>query len=91
MPIIERSLAPSSDKFKVLGIGVAVSVSVSTLIFIERSFSFAVTPKRCSSSIINSPRSRNFISLDKILCVPITTSTCPVSRFLTISVCYFLV
>ena len=31
--IIERSRAPSKDKFNVLGIGVAVKVSVSTLTF----------------------------------------------------------
>ena len=40
----------------VLGIGVAVRVSTSTSSFSCFSFSFWLTPKRCSSSIISSPR-----------------------------------
>ena len=35
------------------------------------------TPKRCSSSIMTSPRSLNRISLESRRCVPITTSVAP--------------
>ena len=41
------------------------------------SFSLCSTPKRCSSSIINSPRSLNPTSPLNRRCVPISTSTRP--------------
>jgi len=62
---------------KVLGIGVAVIVSTSTFVLYCFIFSFAFTPKRCSSSIINNPKSLNSTSLPNNLCVPINISISP--------------
>ena len=50
--IIERSRIPDIAMFKVLGIGVAVSVRMSTSALSAFNFSFCLTPKRCSSSIM---------------------------------------
>jgi hypothetical protein len=49
MPIMERC--------RVLGMGVAVSASTSTVVRRRLSFSLCRTPKRCSSSRMNSPKS----------------------------------
>ncbi|MNL62945.1 hypothetical protein D3C87_1870210 [compost metagenome] len=83
--MIERSLAPINEKWRVRGIGVAVNVSVSTFTRIDFSFSFTVTPNFCSSSIIRRPRSLNFTSLLTKRCVPMIISTLPSSSFLSVS------
>ena len=57
--MMDRSRAPSSENCKVRGIGVAVRVRVSTECFIWRSFSLAVTPNFCSSSMMRRPKSLN--------------------------------
>ena len=73
----------------VLGIGVAVIVNTSTFVLYCFIFSFAFTPKRCSSSIINSPRSLNSTSSLNILCVPTIISTSPNFSLFIISFCCF--
>ena len=75
--ITEKSLIPSSDIPSVRGMGVAVRVKTSTSARNDLSSSFCRTPKRCSSSIITSPRRMKLTSLDKILWVPITISIVP--------------
>ena len=77
--ITERSRKPPSDIFSVRGMGVADMVSTSTLALNFFSFSFAATPKRCSSSTIRSPRSWKPASFDSRRCVPIRMSTLPAS------------
>ena len=64
--------------------GVAVSVSTSTFSFNFLIFSLWVTPNRCSSSIINSPRSLNCTSADNTRWVPMTISTWPFSKSVTV-------
>jgi len=59
--------------------GVAVSVSTSTSARRRLSASFCRTPKRCSSSMIASPRRASFTPRDRSLCVPITMSISPVA------------
>ena len=59
----------------VRGIGVAVSVSTSTSARSAFSCSFWRTPKRCSSSMMTSPRFLNLTSGCSSLCVPMTMST----------------
>ena len=87
--IMERSLAPSSENWRVRGIGVAVSVSVSTSTFNWRRRSFAATPNFCSSSIIKSPRSLNSIFLFRRRWVPIMISVRPSFRESTASLISF--
>ena len=53
--------------------------STSTLVRRAFSVSLCPTPKRCSSSMMTSPRSLNLIFGFSSLCVPMTTSTVPVS------------
>ena len=77
--MIEKSLIPSMLMERVLGIGVAVIAIVSISDRISLNFSFCRTPKRCSSSMIISPRSLNLILPAINLCVPITISTRPFS------------
>src|SRR5437764_603746 len=77
--ITERSRKPPSDIFSVRGMGVADMVSTSTLALNFLSFSFAATPKRCSSSTIRSPRSWKPASFESRRCVPIRMSTLPAS------------
>ena len=60
--ITEKSRNPSSDIASVRGIGVAVSVSTSTSARRRFSCSFCRTPKRCSSSMMTSPRRWNLTS-----------------------------
>ena len=67
--------------------GVAVRVMTSTNFRICFNFSLWVTPKRCSSSTITSPRSRKTTSFWRSRCVPITMSTFPSPSRLTISFC----
>ena len=78
---MERSLAPRSENWRVLGIGVAVRVRVSTEDFIWRSFSLAATPNFCSSSITSRPRSLNSKLFPSILWVPMTMSKVPSFSF----------
>ncbi len=65
--IILISLMPDNESCSVLGIGVALNVNVSTFLLIDAIFSLWLTPNRCSSSIIKSPKSLNDKSFDKIL------------------------
>ena len=89
--IIDKSLAPSKENCKVLGIGVALNVRVSIFSFKYLIFSLIFTPNFCSSSIIKSPRSRNSISFPTILCVPIKISIFPVLDFLLYFFVLFLI
>ena len=68
--MIDISLTPNKEICSVLGIGVADKVKTSMLVLSSLIFSFCSTPKRCSSSMINNPKSLNEISLDNNLCVP---------------------
>ncbi len=77
--ITDMSRIPERPICSVRGIGVADSVRQSTVVLSCLSFSFAATPKRCSSSTTSSPRSRNTTSFDRMRCVPISTSTPPVA------------
>ena len=61
----------------VRGMGVAESVSTSTCSRMVLSCSLCCTPKRCSSSIITSPKLAGFTSDESKRCVPISTSTSP--------------
>ena len=49
----------------------------STFAFICLKRSFCFTPKRCSSSMMTSPRFLNLMSFDRMRCVPMTMSTAP--------------
>jgi hypothetical protein len=71
--------------FMVRGIGVAVRVSTSTLVRIFFRRSLWVTPKRCSSSTITSPRSLNRTFLASRAWVPITMSRSPRAALARIS------
>ena len=79
------SRMPNSDMCKVRGIGVAVIVSTSTVWRTALSRSFTSTPKRCSSSMITSPRLCITMSCCASRCVPITTSIEPSARPANIS------
>ena len=74
--------------WRVLGIGVAVRVSTSTFFFSCLIFSLCLTPKRCSSSITNSPKSLNSTSFDSRRWVPMTTSTPPFLSAFTVLFCW---
>ena len=89
--IIDRSLAPSNENCNVLGIGVALKVRVSIFSLNSFSLSFMLTPNFCSSSIIKSPKSKNFTSLPTILCVPISISTSPLLAFSIVCFCSLVV
>ena len=78
--MIDRSLSSDKAKFNDLGIGVAERLSISTSSFKVLIFSFCLTPKRCSSSIINKPRSLNLIFPCNKACVPMTISISPEPR-----------
>ena len=71
------SRTPDSDICMVRGIGVAESVRTS--IDSRRFFicSLWPTPKRCSSSMITSPKSYGFTSRERSRCVPTSTDTLP--------------
>ena len=89
--IIERSLAPSNENCRVLGIGVALKVSVSIFSLISFILSLIFTPNFCSSSTINKPKSLNITSLLTNLCVPIMISVCLFKIFLIEFFCSFFV
>ena len=86
---MEISLMPFIAMLSVRGMGVAVRVSTSTLRASSLSFSFCDTPKRCSSSMISRPRSRNSTFFPSSLCVPIRISVSPRLTRLRISACSF--
>ncbi|MPM95590.1 hypothetical protein SDC9_142745 [bioreactor metagenome] len=88
--MIDKSRAPISENCKVRGIGVAVMVMVSTFTFSSFSFSLTETPKRCSSSIINNPRSLNLTDFPTSLCVPMMISTSPFANFSNTSLLSFV-
>ena len=71
------SRTPDSDICMVRGMGVADSVSTSMDSRRFLNCSLCPTPKRCSSSMITSPRSCGFTSRDSSRCVPTRMSTSP--------------
>ena len=87
--MIEKSRSPSSDIASVRGIGVAVSVSTSTSARSAFSRSFCCTPKRCSSSMMTSPRLWNFTPFWISLCVPMMMSSLPSAMSCSACVCSF--
>ncbi len=76
----ESSRRPDIAICKVRGMGVAVRVSTWTLARIAFSRSLWVTPKRCSSSTMTSPRFLNSTVLARRAWVPMTISTLPALR-----------
>ena len=85
--INDRSRTPARARLSVRGIGVAESVRTSTS---RRSFlsrSLAATPKRCSSSTMTMPRSRNRTSLLNNRWVPMTRSTVPAASPSIVACC----
>ena len=78
--ISDRSRSPPSAMLSVRGIGVAVSVRTSTSARSDFSRSLSRTPKRCSSSMISSPRSLKRTPGCSRRCVPTTMSTLPAAR-----------
>ena len=81
--IMESSLKPTSDICNVLGIGVAVNDRICTSVRRVFNFSFCLTPKCCSSSIIKRPNFLKFILSLNMAWVPIRISTSP---FATLSI-----
>ena len=89
--IFEVSRIPTKDCCSVLGIGVAVKVRTSTRFFSRRMCSLCFTPKRCSSSTINSPRFSVETSSLRRLCVPTKTSIFLLCSRSRIKACSFFV
>ena len=87
--IKDKSLIPTSDIWRVLGIGVALKVSTSIELFISFIFSLWVTPNLCSSSITSNPKSLYFIELFNSLCVPKIISIFPFTSLFFISFASF--
>ena len=58
---MDKSFNSDKAKFNDRGIGVADRLNISTSSLRDLIFSFCRTPNRCSSSIINNPRSLNLI------------------------------
>ena len=85
---LEISRMPSSAWWSVRGIGVALMVSTSTVARNCFSRSLCSTPNRCSSSMMTSPRSLNFTSLDTSRWVPMITSTSPAASRFSASRCF---
>ena len=81
------SRIPKRAICSVRGMGVAESVKTSNVFFIFLIFSLCVTPNRCSSSIMRSPKSQKFTSWDKRRWVPMTMSTSPFPNFWSVSFC----
>ena len=75
--MVDMSRRPDRAMFSVRGMGVAERVSTSTWRLISFRRSLWVTPKRCSSSMMSSPRSLNSIPFCSSLWVPMRTSTRP--------------
>ena len=67
----------------------ALRVNTSTVFLRCLIFSLCLTPKRCSSSIINKPKSLYLNLSFNSLCVPTMISILPSSSFLQISVISF--
>ena len=80
----DREVAQPRERRGAASAGSASPTSTSTSIdaFHSFSFSFCATPKRCSSSTMRRPRSRNARSLPSIRCVAIRMSTEPVGDLL---------
>ena len=78
---------PASDICSVRGIGVALIEMTSTLSLSWRSSSFCLTPKRCSSSTMSSPRSFARTSRLSRRCVPMRMSTLPAANPAIASFC----
>ena len=78
-------LMPDRDIWSVRGMGVALSASTSTPSLRSFSFSFCLTPKRCSSSITSSPRSWKRVSFLKREWVDMTMSTSPLASLASTS------
>ena len=74
------SRTPDSDICMVRGMGVADSVSTSMDSRKFFSCSLCCTPKRCSSSMMTSPRSCGFTSRESSRCVPTSTCTSPLAK-----------
>ena len=72
--MVEMSRTPVSAMYSVRGMGVAVRVSTSTSVRSFFSVSLCVTPKRCSSSMISSPRSLKLTSAESRRWVPMMMS-----------------
>ena len=89
--MVLMSRMPLMAMFRVRGMGVADRVSMSTPMKASFSFSLCLTPKRCSSSMMTSPRSWNLMSSLSSRWVPTTMSTVPERRPLMVSSCCFLV
>ena len=87
--IKDISRMPPKAMFRVLGIGVAVRVSTSISLRRDLIDSLCRTPKRCSSSMITRPTSLKSFVCPSNRWVPITTSTLPDCRPLTISLTCF--
>ena len=81
------SRMPLMAMFRVRGMGVAERVSISTLVRSSLNRSLWATPNRCSSSMMQRPRSLNFTSFCTSLWVPTTTSMRPSASFFRISRC----
>src|ERR1039458_8759913 len=75
--ITDKSRRPNNDMCSVRGMGVALMATASTPLQISLSRSLCLTPKRCSSSMMTSPRSFHSTSFEKSRCVPTTRSTLP--------------
>ena len=86
-----RSRIPDIAILSVRGIGVAVMVRISISARIDLSVSFCRTPKRCSSSIMASPRFLNFILFWMSAWVPMTISMVPAASLSMTSACSFFV
>ncbi len=85
MANVDISRMPVTAISNVRGIGVADRLNTSTLVRNAFSVSLCSTPKRCSSSMMTSPRSLNLTLGLSSLCVPMTTSTVPSSKPLIVS------
>ena len=78
--MIERSRSAYLVCASVRGIGVAVMCSVCGARLFARNFARCATPKRCCSSMIARPRSRNSTRSTMSACVPTTRSHSPLAR-----------
>ena len=82
---------PERAIFSVRGIGVAERVSTSTPRESSLSRSLWLTPKRCSSSTIKSPRSLKTTDFCSSLWVPMMRSTVPAARPWSVFFCWAVV
>ncbi len=78
--MVDMSLVPMSERYSVRGMGVAESVRRSMPAKSSLNFSLCLTPKRCSSSTMATPRFWKWMSFETSLWVPMTMSTDPSAR-----------